>query len=618
MCGILAQFGVNRVSLSDFNSALEFQKYRGPDNRTITEFSESLLGHARLSIHDLSDVANQPMIYGDCALLFNGEIYNFRALRTELEGKYYFKTDSDTEVLLYLIIEYGIKEALEKIDGMFAFSFYDSLKGKVYIVRDRMGEKPLFYRFHDKSLLVSSNIFSLLRLTNDLSLSSQGVSDMLHYGYGKGNETVIEGTFRLSPGHYIEYDVTNGALSQEKSFFSRLVTKSSNDSELEDKLTTSVQNCLDSDVPVGCFISGGIDSSLITSLVSKAKGDITTYTIGFTNSEYDESRYAKEICDYLGVKNKTLYLSDEDILGLLNESLSCFDEPFADASLIATYALCKFARKDVTVCLSGDGGDELFVGYNRHLLLESLYCKLGIVPYFIRNIVSSIYFTKLIRKSVLSIAGKFKVSSKYKFVAFEEKLDKLFLQLSFKSKSDLLFKTLCGEDYSRKLKLPKPFKHEIEDLDPRSLALLDMSTYIHEDVLTKVDRTSMACSMEVRSPLLSKSVIDKSLSLENSVLFDNGEGKIILKGMLNSYLPLELLERPKSGFSVPINKLVSSIKTNGYIELKEKLVKNERFQSRIISPIMEVFENSDNVSLCWKIYCFLHWYNRALDIVSSK
>lgn len=487
MCGILGVYGINNIDSYSFYEALKLQSNRGPDNVETTSLLHAQLGHARLSIHDTSSAANQPMVKDKerYSLIFNGEIYNFRELKKDLGPNYKFETDSDTEVLLFYLIKFGFDETLRKIEGMYAFSFYDSLSGDVYIARDRFGEKPVYYTLNNTSLTVSSSLFSIVSMHGLEGLNLQSVSNYLHYGYCKNEETTAQGINRLKPGGFIKYNVLSHCFI--KGDYEQEVPKTQ-DVDLEVSLKESVRKCLDSDVPVGCFLSGGIDSSLIASYISELSPSVNAYTIGFEDKNYDESDAAEIVATHLGISLKTLVLAESDLVRVIDETNWVFDEPFADASYLAMYELSKFARKDVTVCLSGDGADELFSGYNRHVLIPKIYRKLNLVPYRVRNLLSHLIQNSRLFRRVLHFFYVTVLKESSKVNAFDEKLDKLSVIIGFKDKPDLLFRVLAGKDYSELLGFPKPYRLQIENIEPRTLSKIDLKSYLHEDVLTKVDR----------------------------------------------------------------------------------------------------------------------------------
>ncbi|MEZ8452257.1 asparagine synthase (glutamine-hydrolyzing) [Vibrio splendidus] len=622
MCGLLGIYGETDISDNHFSNSLMLQSLRGPDNFTVAREKSALLGHVRLSIHDLSDVSNQPMYSSDGRyhLLFNGEIYNFRDLKLELEKiePSSFVTDSDTEVLLKYLIVFGLEKTLISVRGMFAFSFFDSFTGNLYVARDVFGEKPLYFYESEKSISVSSSLYSLIYLKEKFSINESVVSDFLHYGYSKGEGTAINGIKKLLPSSYLVYSTIDNKIVEESSYADLYLKDVELDSpelpsNLGSLLKKSVERCLDSDVPVGVFLSGGIDSSLIASYVSEIDNSVSAYTIGFDNKDYDESTIAELIADELGISIKVLSLSKQDLIEALNASKKVFDEPFADASYLALYCLSKFARQDVTVCLSGDGGDELFSGYNRHILIPKFYKATNWIPHFLRKIVSCFFKSSPKITSYLALVYTVFFAKNGTPTALNEKIRKLIVAFDYVDYDDLFFKIVAGEDYSEELNLPPPTKHSLNGSGFRELSSLDMKTYLHEDVLLKVDRSTMAASLEARAPLLNVDILNFARSLEDSHHINNEFGqKSELKKLLSKKLPKEIIQRPKSGFSVPYIELVDSViydELSNYIQSNGDYSKFFNYDFQILSnKCFEYYagEHSD-YKLVWNIFCLYRW-----------
>lgn len=618
MCGILAAFSENELIFENFSDALQMQISRGPDSQNIKYINNGVLGHARLSIHDLSVCGNQPMTRFDkYSIIFNGEIYNFRELREEIRDKYEFESDSDTEVLLYSLIESGVETTLSKVRGMFAFTFVNSECGDVFFARDEFGEKPLYYSLVDRELIVSSSLFSLVKLKNRISYNLQSISTYLHYGYCKGSQTPIENVFKLPPKHFAHYNLNSGFF-EIKEYDIHFEDKYEHFS-LDQLLRSSVEECLDADVEVGCFLSGGVDSSLIASYINEHRAGIKAFCLGFDNSEYDESESAIKIANQLGLDIEVLKLSENDLVDIVKDMSKVFDEPFADASFLATYCISKHARKSVKVVLSGDGGDELFSGYNRHLLVGKIYDSTVKVPLKLRQFISqSIQQKSFSFRAIRFLLKTFWLKNK-KITALDEKITKLGILLPYVDKSDLLFKVLAGYDYSGFLDIPEPFKHQVEDLSltPRQLSLLDLKSYLHEDVLVKVDRSTMATSLEARSPFLNRYIFRYSQQADDVEHINNGKQKYALRTLLSSKLALEPYEKPKSGFSVPYAYIVDNKLKNEFLELRNMKVGKEvdNFNSKLFKLADSYYEGDFyDVKFIWNIYCYLVWLKNINDI----
>ncbi|MCA2015707.1 asparagine synthase (glutamine-hydrolyzing) [Vibrio tritonius] len=625
MCGILGFYGEVGIEETLFSKALKLQERRGPDNSGILKFDDSIIGHNRLSIHDTSSLAHQPMIYDDgrYTLIFNGEIYNFRDLKLKLSGAYQFVSDSDTEVLLYSLVEYGIEKTLNEIEGMFAFSFHDRSEGKVFIARDRYGEKPLYYTKGDCNLSVSSSLYSLALLYGIDGFNKESISDFLHYGYTKGEDTPLNNVSKLLPGWFMIYDLKADRVSklqyynpvQEANFSSEMYSIK----ELDSLIRNSVSNCLDSDVKVGCFLSGGIDSSLISSYVSELSNDVEAFTIGFEDSAYDESDRARAVAQLLGLKVNVVKLGLSDFQDILEHNRWAFDEPFADASFLATIFLSQFARKEVTVCLSGDGGDELFCGYNRHVFVGKIYKKTKHIPYSVRVVIARILKNSSFFKNSLKWLYKVVYSNTLP-TAMGEKLDKIGDIITYKDLDDLLFKVYCGNDFSSRLGLPGPRKPLLGTDFYRDVALLDLQNYLHEDVLTKSDRSSMCSSLEVRAPLLNSKIVNLALKSQDQLHIKDGAQKSALRDLLNKRMPNYPFETSKSGFSVPYKQLLELVDFKSrlsaligiFAELDELLGNCIDICEQYFSKI------SNDYKLVWNIYCLIIWLENIVHINNDK
>lgn len=618
MCGILGVYGKHQISKDEFINCLNLQEKRGPDNITALSHNGNLLGHARLAIHDLSTAANQPM-FSACrrySIVFNGEIYNFRELKSRYLKYVNFKTDSDTEVLLNLLIELGVNKTLSLIEGMFAFSFFDSSENKVFAARDNCGEKPLYYHLGNKYFAVSSSLLSLGCLFNLNDISEQALSTYLHYGYCKGSDSIIKEVKKVNPSSYIEYDITN----RDAKFvdYEHLSPKNKSGS-LDLIIRDSVKKCLDADVSVGCFLSGGVDSSLISSYVSQlSKKTITAYALGFYDDDYDESDAAINIAKHLNMPIRVKKLSYTELSNLVDEMQDIFDEPFADASSLAMFAVSKFARKDVTVCLSGDGGDELFSGYNRHVLVGSIYGYSKFIPYFFRVRLAKMLSVDSAFRPILKLVFSL---VKPKVKAVDEKLDKLSVILGYRNHNDLLFRILSGLDYSSVLNLPEPFKPEIKSFEPRVISSYDLNSYLHEDVLVKVDRCSMAASLEARAPLLNPNIINYSINCDDGEHVRGGVQKYALRELLYKKVPRELIDRPKSGFSVPYKKIVDESMKDKFLSFRQKLESSSINKHSVVFDLLSIVDDYysgefSDYKFVWNIYFYFLWYFKYQETLS--
>jgi asparagine synthase (glutamine-hydrolysing) len=559
MCGIAGFTGNGSAKvLEQMTRALA---HRGPDGEDFRVDSPVYLGHRRLAVIDPKG-GRQPMATPDgrYCIVFNGEIYNFRELRKELEEDgYRFSTDhSDTETLL-LGYARSREQILPRLNGMWAFVIYDRTEKVLFGARDRFGKKPLYYFHRQNDFGFASELTALLLHPNaPKSVSQISLQKYFAYGYIPAPRTVIQGIWKIPAGHWFRFDIASGNLRIQKYWdYEAEPDETITDpnlaaEELSAILATAVRRRLVSDVPLGMFLSGGIDSSATAAYAVKDIPDLKTFTIGFEEPSFDESTYAKRVADQLGTAHFVRRLSLEKSKELLPSIVDRLDEPMGDASLLPTYLLCAFAREQVTVALAGDGGDELFCGYDpfKALRRANLYAKL--VP-------------KPLHFCIRLLAGQLPVS--HRNISFDFKVKRTLRGLSFPRKvwapvwmGPLEPKELT-ELFHQKINTEELYSEAIEvwescrqsDLISRTQQFF-IKLYLQDCVLTKVDRASMMNGLEVRAPFLDIDVANFARKLPNHFKIRNGETKWILKKALESVLPKSILYRPKKGFGVPIGK----------------------------------------------------------------
>lgn len=581
MCGIAGiLFSKSDNNFKILDSMLKAIAYRGPDNQGIwaSQEGECFLGHRRLSILDTSSLGNQPMISktGRYSIVYNGEIYNFHEIQKELENQgCLFQTHSDTEVLLAAFEIFGFSRTLEKINGMYAFSLYDQHEKNTYLVRDRFGEKPLYYTNFNGALIFASELKALTLYPGlSLKINRIATSLFLRFGYIPAPLSIYEDIYKLEPASYLKVDA-DGAISKnvywdaEEAAACSLNNPFGSDptyilSNLETVLTKSVSQKKISDVPIGCFLSGGIDSSLVAALMQKDSSKaIETFTIGSFSPEYNEAEYAKKVSACLGTNHTELYVGEKEYLEVVPSLTEIYDEPFADSSQIPTYIVSKLAKKNITVCLTGDGGDELFAGYNRHVLAEDLYNKTKRIPKFLKKSIAY-GFDKLNNSLLEAELIKKLIPQKYNCTLMSQKFHKIIETLKYSDSYESFYVYLTsiirnnsisseGELNYDSLMLPsKDFlaKYGLTNW----IMLADTITYLPGDILAKVDRASMHVSLETRAPFLDKDVFECAWRIPLNFKKNGYHGKWILKEILKKYLPQELLERPKSGFAIPLGE----------------------------------------------------------------
>lgn len=546
MCGIL---GGNNSNW-DYKKGIESIYHRGPDDNRIKRFDNFTLAFARLAIMDLSDNGMQPMTSpdGDVSIVYNGEIYGYSLLKKELEKRYFFHSGSDTEVILNAYIEYGDK-FIDKIDGMFAIAIYDRRSMELKLYRDRSGIKPLYYYCNNGCFAFASELKALVATCTDVTwkMDYTALYDYLFYQYIPDPKTMYTDCYKLSPAHALIYDIKNRKIKSLKKYWKLHVNAAKGRyrkeevlcEELKSILSDSVRQQLAADVPVGCFLSGGVDSSVITYECNKYSPKIQTYSIGFKERKYDESPYADILIEKYGLNSNIKILGYDDINGIKHMLKEWYDEPFADTSAYPSYIISKFAREDVTVVLTGDGGDELFGGYERYRsYVDSLKSKK----------VDSEMISRLSRYVGLDQILSEKNVSKYINTGLENYLPYIY----YSEKKNL-------ELYRKKWKIDKDYdpcwylkKHYRKELPPITRArYLDYKTYLPGDILTKVDRVSMANSLEARVPFLGRKLIEFAFSLSEEECCSSNMLKRIMKKAYENEIPDEILYREKRGFAVP-------------------------------------------------------------------
>ena len=551
---------------------------RGPDDSGIWQDMDAglVLAHRRLSILDLSKEGAQPMVSSDgrYVLIFNGEIYNFVELRDELIAQgYSFRGGSDTEVLLNGIVAWGVCDTLLRANGMFAFALWDCVAGSLTLARDRLGKKPLYVACQGGVLVFGSELKALLALPDfKAMIDPVAARAYAHFGFIPGDISIFAGVSKLVPGTVEVYSAPGEA--PERIYYWRfedvieaaqaepfLGDREEAAVELQALIRDAVHVRCRSDVPLGAFLSGGVDSTIVTALMaSETDSPTRTYTIGFEDAGYDESGHARLVADAFNCHHTEMILGPDDLLATVEALPKIFDEPFADVSQVPTCLVSRLARAEVEVCLSGDGGDEVFGGYHRHFMSSQYWPRLNVVPWHLRAGLSKLALaleggSGRLMSDLLARMG----SEKGRLRTPSEKLGKTLRALAATNLEDL-HEILLAQGRDR---LPAEFAAQVSGLlrrpsrvEPglgagRTMMLFDTLSYLPDDILVKADRASMAVGLELRSPLLDHRVMEFAWRLPETWLIDAG-GKRILKEVLAGLMPKELFERPKMGFAVPI------------------------------------------------------------------
>ena len=561
----------------------ETMRHRGPDDEATWSDAQAgiALGFRRLAILDLTECGRQPM-HSRCerfVIVFNGEVYNHGELRQQLEaGGHPFRGRSDTEVVLAAVSRWGLQRALQSFNGMFAFALWDRRQRQLHLVRDRLGEKPLYYGWAGKSFLFGSELKSLLAYPGfEASVNRSALALYFRHNCIPAPHSIYEGVFKLPPATVLMVDCSKdrqdstpvsywSLLEIAASGFENPFSGSENDAiaELDRRLAQSVRARMVADVPLGAFLSGGVDSSAVVALMqSQSTRPIQTFCLGSLFNDYNEAQHARAVASHLGTAHTEVNVTAQDALAVIPQLPKIYDEPFADSSQIPTLLVSRLARQHVTVSLSGDGGDELFGGYNRHTWGAHLWNRLAPIPLSLRSL-GSLTLNALSPQSwqwaleVLEPALPGKLRQRHS----GNKLQKLAEALSASSPEHLYLKLVSHWDNPTKLVLgasepATPITNPGFNLDSSSLAqrmmLLDTITYLPDDVLVKLDRASMAASLEARTPLLDHTLLEFAWSLPHQLKIRGMQGKWILRQVLHRYVPQSLLERPKAGFAVPLD-----------------------------------------------------------------
>ena len=593
MCGIyLTNIPISQKKLLQ---KLDKIKFRGPDNLGIIHKANISLGHLRLSILDLEERSNQPFIFEHLTLVYNGEIYNFKEVKNSLiEEGYLFETTSDTEVLLKGYHAWGEK-ILDRINGMFAFAVYDENKKMVFIARDRLGVKPLYYSWQNGELELCSQLAPL----NKGKLDQEAISIYLQTGYIPSPFSIYEGIKKLPPGQYATFNLQENK-KEIHSYWDLTKVEESDISyedakdQLHDLIVDAVKIRLQSDVPCGSFLSGGIDSALVSSIANSIqKEKLKTFTIGFDVREFDESQVAEQFAKIIGSEHHLISSTQEELPALLDDFFKAYDEPFADSSAIPSLLLNKKVKSHVTVALSGDGGDESFLGYNHFEWARKVYV-LFLIPFFLRRLATYFIPFKWIGKRGSSVKNIILMKN---FNEFIKSIFTGFDTLLLKDKNKWM------SHYNKYLFLSENKFQKIADLN--------LKLWLENDSNVKVDRASMAFSVEVRSPFLDYRIIEFARSLPVKYRLYGSTRKRILRDILSNYIPELVFDQPKKGFSMPLAAWIrGSFKDEFYKYLKTDKLKP--IENLDIAKIQRLFElhlttDFDYSPYLWRVFVLSKW-----------
>ncbi len=634
MCGIAGFIDRSKKSTSeDLVKMTNVLTHRGPDGEGHVVFKDMLallgMGHRRLSIIDLNDTGSQPMYFGEWCIVFNGEIYNYKEIRIILEAKgRIFTSQSDTEVILQSFDEWGVR-AVDQFIGMFAFVIFNSKTQKVWFFRDRPGVKPFYYYFDGELLLFASELKAFHQHPNfEKQLELNAVAQFMQFGYIMAPQTIYKNTFKLKPGHYIEFDILKFNYIEHPywkavDYYNQpKICISEEDAiiETEKLIQSAVDYRMVADVPVGVFLSGGYDSSTITALLQSNRTEkIKTFSIGFNEPGFNEAPYAKQVASHLGTDHNEYYCTVEDARKLIPEIPLYWDEPFADASAIPTMLVSNLAKEKVTVALSADAGDELFGGYSKYSYLRSAIRKTSVIPKGLRKWTAGV-LSKIDPGKIPYFNNTYNFQTRYyKGLALLESSD-IMEGLSS------IAKTYTNQEINALLKRPVlnlglfdniPVVEEKYADEISRLLYVDYQTYMVDDVLAKVDRAAMRVSLEGREPLLDHRLLEWSAQLPSELKIKNGVKKYILKEICHKYIPKTIMDRPKMGFGIPIVSWFD-IEIKNYMDQylnKTFIEKQDIFQVDEVDKITSNYlkNKNENILKLWNLIMFQLWYKQWMD-----
>jgi asparagine synthase (glutamine-hydrolysing) len=620
MCGIVGFIHNNKtISEDDLKNMAQTITYRGPDDqgfflKNSNDFQVGM-GFNRLAILDLSPRGHQPMFFNDLVITFNGEIYNFQEIRTELRDLgYAFESNCDTEVILKAFHCWKT-DMVNRFIGMFAFAIFNQNTRELYLYRDRMGIKPLYYYFENNNLVYASELKPIMAYPGfKKRINKDSLSSYLYHGYITGSASIFENVYKLEPGCFLKY--TNGEIQIKRywdlkqKFMEGSAQKINHEedclNELDELLTSSVRYRMISDVPIGSFLSGGIDSSLITAIMQKSSmTPVNTFTIGFNEDSFNEGNDARRIAEHLRTNHHEEYLPIEKAKQLIEGLPEYYDEPFGDSSALPSILVSRLAKDKATVILTGDGGDELFCGYKNYRIAKefSKYMPIGKILAGVNKIIP-------LDKMLFQINHRY---SRYPHLNSNVNLINIGYIISKFQLADVLLNHEFL--YDQRFFAVKNLTKNVQELN----MLQNMLTYLPDDILTKVDRASMSISLESRVPLLDHRIVEFSFRIPHNFKNFNGTQKYLLKKLAYKYVPKEYLDRPKHGFSIPIftwlktdmKYLLDQYLSNEYIS------KQGLFNSQVITQLKKNFEKPENTAymghFLWNILSFQLWYKRYMQ-----
>ena len=616
MCGICGYIGPNPIEEQQLWKMNNTMYHRGPNDGGIWQYQDKEfeigLAQRRLSILDLSELGHQPMFSKDerFAVVYNGEIYNFLEIRKELEKKgYRFCSNCDTEVILYAYAEWG-KQCFSRFNGMFAIALYDREQRKLTLSRDRVGKKPLYYYANKGHLVFASELKPIIEYPFfEKKVDKNVISHYLCNKYLVAPLCIFENTYKMIPGTILEYcqneinisTYWNVAEQYKKISVDKYESFDDCKKKIDNILQDAVTSRLVADVPVGTFLSGGIDSTLVTAIAQKnTTSPVNTYSIGFYDEERNEAPFSAEIAKYLGTNHHEHYVEEKDIFDLIEDLPKYYDEPFSDSSQLPTMLVSKYAAQDITVALSGDGGDEIFCGYKMYdwtwIAQHADFLGLAAKHFPGMNLINH----KLPPEVRAFINNRDKTTK-----------TQLYIDVMVEEAGKLLGRSANNIKYDHEKYLLMPNWQERR-------MLLDMQTYLPDEILAKTDRASMKYSLEVRCPLLDYRIIEESFKIPHKYKYHKFDKKYILKEITYEYVPKKFLDRPKKGFGVPLRKWLRTVLKDEIVHYAdaEILKRQDIFVPQAVQDLIAHQQKSDKImysSMLWSFYVFQKWYQMYVE-----
>jgi|TARA_B110000879_G_scaffold30205_1_gene41218 asparagine synthase (glutamine-hydrolysing) len=634
MCGIAGFIDFKKASVeATVKAMIQPLNHRGPDGEgtLLMEANDATIGfgHKRLSIIDLTETGKQPMSYLHLNMTFNGEIYNYQEIKkTLIELGHSFLGNSDTEMILHAYAEWGI-DTVHKFIGMFAIVIFDEQKNEVIFIRDRAGVKPLFYYWKNDLFLFSSELKSFHEHRGfEKKIDIDAVAAFMQYGNVPTPHCIFQDCAKVRPGYYLKLNLSTKETSEVQywnvyEYYNKPKFTCSYDeakAQTKDILRSAFNYRMVADVPVGVFLSGGYDSTCVTSILqSESTTKLKTFTIGVPDLGLNEAPYAKDIAKHLGTDHTEINCTQEEAIDMIKELPFYYDEPFADSSAIPTTLVSKMARKEVTVALSADGGDEIFAGYNRYDYMLRYGKKLNAIPSFVRKSMVGI-MNNVSSERIPIMKNKYNFHNRYeklKGVLKNPSNKDIMLSLS-QQFTDAQMKNIMKSDF-RSLETSY-LSQELQGASKSSLAYMmaiDYQTYMLDDILQKVDRATMTHSLEGREPMLDHRIVEFAAQLPDNFKYHNGVKKKILRDIVHDYIPLELLDRPKMGFAIPIASWLTN-ELRDYVEEylnEERIVKQGIFEWVYIDKLKKAFYGGrkEYDAKLWYFLSFQMWHSKWME-----